>query len=218
MDVFGPKWENHARRLKENWERTVSPDDVVILAGDFSWGMSMGEALEDFRFVEALPGRKLLVKGNHDYWWGTASKIKSFFAQNGIESFDILHNNAFVCGDAAVCATRGWVLENGGMPDEHDKKIFAREMMRLEMSLKRAKEAGAGDITAVMHYPPLLRNFTDSPFTVLMRSYGVRRCLFGHLHGAAQSNAVTGLVDGIDYRLIAADYIDFCPRLIALLG
>ena len=178
----------------------------MVLCGDLSWGMSLEEAREDFAFLDALPGRKLLVKGNHDYWWTTASKMKAFFEENGFFTLDILHNNCHLYGETALCGTRGWFYEEDR--GEHSAKIFNRELIRLEASLKAA---GEREKLCFLHYPPLYQGYRCQEIIDLLERYGVALCCYGHLHGGSHRLAVTGRQGSVDYRLVAADYVGFTP-------
>lgn len=204
MDVFGGGWEGYVEKLKEGFA-PLGPEDTVVLCGDLSWGMSLEEAREDFAFLDALPGgRKLLLKGNHDYWWTTASKMEAFFAQNGFSTLRILHNNCYFYGETALCGTRGWFYEETG-----SQKVFLRELIRLEASLKAAGEVE--EKLCFLHYPPLYQGYSCPEIMELLERYGVSRCFYGHLHGGSHRLAVGGLRGNVDYRLIAADYVGFAP-------
>ena len=206
MDIFGEKWKNHAQKLKDGFS-IVGEDDLTVICGDISWGMGIEETKEDFLFIDALPGKKIILKGNHDYWWSTAAKAKKFFAQNGITTIDILYNNSFDYGEYAICGTRGWFYEEekGG---EHDAKIMRREIMRLEASLKAA---GDKKKLVFLHYPPVYTGTSAPEIVATLKDYGIRRCFYGHLHGNAIRYAVQGDVDGIRYKLVSADGLRFCP-------
>jgi len=207
MDVFGGGWEGYVDKLRAGFQ-VVGPGDTVVVCGDVSWGMSLEEAREDFAFLDALPGaRKLLLKGNHDYWWNTAAKMKGFFQANGFATLDILHNNCHLYGDVALCGTRGWFYEEDR--GEHSAKIFQRELIRLEASLKAA---GEREKLCFLHYPPLYRGYRCREILDLLGRYGVRLCCYGHLHGASRRLAVTGEVDGVEYSLVSADQLDFRPE------
>ena len=207
MDVFGGVWSGYVDKLRRSFEETVGPEDTVVLCGDVSWGMSLEEARPDFAFLDALPGRrKLLLKGNHDYWWTTAAKMTRFFADNGFTTLALLHNNCHRYGDAALCGTRGWFYEEDR--GEHSAKIFHRELIRLEASLKAA---GEGEKLCFLHYPPLAQGYRCQEILDLLERYGVRLCCYGHLHGPSHRLAVTGKRDGVDFRLVAADYVGFRP-------
>ena len=210
MDVFGSKWADHDRRLRENFAQLTNAD-TTVLCGDLSWSMSLEEASEDLRFIDALPGRKIILKGNHDYWWATAAKMQALFRRLGISSIEILHNNCCLYGETALCGTRGWFFEeeSGGA---HDRKIMNREIMRLEASLKAA---GEREKLCFLHYPPRYgADYVCREITELLSAYGVRECYYGHLHGPGQKGAVQGWVEGIHYQLVSADYLGFIPRRI----
>jgi hypothetical protein len=207
MDVFGGGWTGYVDKLREGFNATVSQGDTVVICGDVSWGMSLEEARADFAFLDALPGgRKLLLKGNHDYWWTTASKMKAFFAENGFSTLDVLHNNCHFYGETALCGTRGWFYEEDR--GEHSAKIFNRELIRLEASLKAA---GEREKLCFLHYPPLYQGYRCQEILDLLERYRVSLCCYGHLHGGSHRLAVTGRQGTVDYRLVAADYVGFRP-------
>ncbi len=208
MDVFGPGWENHVERLRDAFSQ-LHDDDVTVLCGDTSWGIDFAESLADFRFIDGLPGRKLLVKGNHDYWWNTAAKMRRFFAENGITTIDILHNNCHFYGEYALCGTRGWFFEEDQKP--HNEKVLRREVMRLEASLKLAE---GRPILAFLHYPPLYEGYRCAEILEVLQRYRVERCYYGHLHGPTHRRAMEGSYGGVDYYLISADYLRFIPKKI----
>ena len=209
MDVFGGGWTGYVDKLRQGFEE-VGPEDTVVLCGDLAWGMSLSEAREDFAFLNALPGqKKLLLKGNHDYWWTTASKMTQFFAENGFSTFEILHNNCHFYGDVALCGTRGWFYEEDR--GEHSAKIFNRELIRLEASLKAA---GEREKLCFLHYPPLYQGYRCQEIIDLLERYGVTHCYYGHLHGGSHRLAVQGLRESVDYQLVAADYLGFRPKKI----
>lgn len=211
MDVFGPKWANYVERIRENFSK-LNDDDVIVIAGDISWGMSLEQSLPDFQFIDALPGRKILLKGNHDYWWGTASKMKKFFAEHDITTLDILYNNAFFYGDHALCGTRGWFyeLDHHGT---HNEKVLLREIGRLETSLR---QAGDREILCFLHYPPLYQGYYCPEILRLLREYKVKQCYYGHLHGQSHRRAIEGPWNGTDFSLVSADYLQFVPKKIDL--
>lgn len=205
MEVFGPAWENYTARIGESLS-ALTAEDTLVLAGDTSWGMSLEEAEADFRFLDQFPCKKYLVKGNHDYWWTTASKMRAFFAENGFATLDILHNNCHFYGKTALCGTRGWFYEEDR--GEHSAKVFNRELIRLEASLKAA---GEGEKLAFLHYPPLYQGYRCQEIIQLLERYGVSLCCYGHLHGGSHRLAVTGQQGTVEYRLTAADYVGFQP-------
>ena len=208
MDVFGGGWEGYVEKLSAGFQ-AVEPQDTVVLCGDLSWGMSLEQARPDFAFLDALPGRKLLLKGNHDYWWTTASKMNAFFAENGFTTLHILHNNCYFYGETALCGTRGWFYEEE--QSGHNEKVFRRELIRLEASLKAA---GGHEKLCFLHYPPCYQGYTCPEIMELMERYGVKACYYGHLHGGSHRLAFNGRRGGIEYRLISADYLGFRPQII----
>lgn len=210
MDIFSG-WENYVERIERHWRETVGEEDTVVLAGDISWGMSLEGALNDLRFLERLPGKKLLVKGNHDYWWATGAKMQGFFEQNGLNSFSLLHNNAYPCEGAVLCGSRGWLFERG---EAHDRKILLREAMRLELSLK-AGEAFPGERIVFLHYPPIYGEEVSPEIIEVLHRYQVGRCYYGHIHSAGCSRALCGEWDGINFQLVSADFLRFRPLKIA---
>ena len=205
MDVFGGGWTGYVEKLQAGFE-DIQPEDTVVLCGDLSWGMSLEEAREDFAFLNELPGRKVMLKGNHDYWWNTASKMNKFFQENGFDTLNILHNNCILYGDVALCGTRGWFYEEDR--GEHSAKVFNRELMRLEASLKAA---GEREKLCFLHYPPLYQGYRCQEIIDLMERYEVKRCYYGHLHGGSHRLAIAGQVGSVEYHLVAADYLGFCP-------
>ena len=208
MDVFGPGWANHVQRLEEAFS-SLGEEDVTVLCGDTSWGIDLSQSLEDFRFIDRLPGKKLLVKGNHDYWWTTASKMRRFFQDNGLTTIDILHNNCHFYGDWAVCGTRGWFYEEE--QSGHNEKVFNREVIRLEASLKAA---GDRPILAFLHYPPLYTGYRCPEIIAKLEASGVKDCFYGHLHGPTHRRAIEGAVGTVGYHLVSADYLRFVPKKI----
>lgn len=208
MDVFGGAWDGYVEKLKLGFD-IVKPQDTVVLCGDISWGMSLEEAERDFAFLNALPGKKLLLKGNHDYWWTTASKMTRFFTDHGFHTLDILHNNCHFYGDVALCGTRGWFYEED--QEEHNEKVFNRELIRLEASLKAA---GEREKLCFLHYPPLYEGYKCPEIIALLEAYGVKTCYYGHLHGGSHRLAVEGPQGNVAYHLVSADYLHFVPKLI----
>ena len=211
MDIFGSRWENHAERLKQNWEENIGEDDTVLVCGDISWGLRLEEAMADFRWIESLPGRKIITKGNHDLWWGSVKKLNSIS-----ENIRFLQNDAELIFDGdrriCICGTRGWICPGTEGFDEHDEKIFKRELIRLEMSLKEAKKQEPDLIIAMLHYPPCNDKFQPSEFTNMLSRYGVKTCIYGHLHGKdAFKNGFQGILNGVEYKLVSLDYIEANP-------
>ena len=209
MDIFGDRWADHAEKLKNGFS-VLTEEDTCVICGDLSWGMGLEETGPDFDFIHSLPGRKIILKGNHDYWWSTASKVKRYFAERGIDSIDILFNNCFEYGEYAICGTRGWFYEEekGG---EHDKKIMNREIMRLETSLKAA---GDKKKLVFLHYPPIFLKYECPQILELLKEHEVRLCCYGHIHGKGCSYAFNGWRGGTEFRLVSADFLDFRPLLL----
>ena len=209
MNIF-PGWDDYEKRLKANWERLVEPEDTVVVAGDISWCMDMDEGVEDFRFLHNLPGRKIILKGNHDYWWSTKKKADEFFERNSFDTLHILHNNTYTCGGIAVCGTRGWFFD---AEKDADKKIVLREAGRLRASISKAKETGLEPVV-FLHYPPITsERKCDEIYNVLVEE-GIRRCYYGHLHSYSHLTAFNGVSDSIEFRLISADYLKFIPAYV----
>ena len=208
MEVF-PGWEKYQERLEENWLNSVKSDDIVVLAGDISWGMTMQQALPDFRFLNELPGRKIILKGNHDYWWGTMNKMENFLKENSLDSINILHNNHYEFMGKGICGTRGWVSING---ESQDEKVLKREVQRLDASIQSAVAAGLEPIV-FMHYPPIFAgNFNYDILEVLYRNK-IRECYYGHIHGrSAHELCVQGVYDDINFHLISGDFLQFKPE------
>lgn len=209
MDIFGSSWANYVDRLHENWQNVVTEEDTVVLPGDFSWATYLTDAERDFAFLHSLKGRKILLKGNHDYWWDTLSKLNRFTAEKGYHDIQFLQNNHFLCGGIAICGTRGWLPANEGHRSEEDQKIYSREIQRLELSLVSAPP----DVEKIVftHYPPLTLGTRENEFTAMMKKYNVRRCIYGHLHAKSAEKGLQGHFDAINYLLVSCDYLRFMP-------
>lgn len=205
MNIFGQNWDGYEDKLRKNWLDNICEKDTVLMAGDFSWGMNLDESVEDFKFLEALPGRKIMIKGNHDYWWETLNKLNGFKKANGFNSIEFLHNNFYVAEDFAVCGTRAWELGTGEVTGEKDKKVYEREKQRLIRSLTLAKEAGHNDIIAMTHY----NVGTNAEYVDILKKFGVKICIFGHLHGNADSLQYKR--EGIEFFCTSCDLINFSP-------
>lgn len=207
MDIFGG-WDNYTERLKENWQRLVKPEDTVVIPGDISWGMNLEQSKSDFEFIHLLNGKKIISKGNHDYFWTSKKKMEDFFAANGFDTLNIMHNNCYEYEGIGICGSRGWINETGNPEDE---KVLKREAQRLEVSIDCAEKQGLEPVV-FLHYPPVFAESVNLEiFDVLMR-HNIKYCFYGHLHGSlAHSKAVNGLYDGIQMRLISADYLQFVP-------
>ena len=211
MDVFGGKWIGYMDKLREGVS-VIGPEDTTVLLGDLSWALNLEGAVKDFAWINQIPGRKIILKGNHDYWWSTAAKFYKFCQENGFEDQWILNNNHYEYDGWAICGTRGWFFEEdrGGT---HDEKVFRRELIRLETSLK---SAGDKNKMVFLHYPPRYRGYECREIIELLERYEVRRCFYGHLHSESHKLAVEGLWGGVEYRLVSADYIGFKPVTVIL--
>lgn len=211
MNIFGDNWDNHEQKIKQNWIEKVKEDDIVVLPGDFSWAMSLSDAYLDFKYLNELPGKKILLKGNHDYWWTTLKKMKEFLQQHNLNNIDFIYNNSYCCENYIITGTRGWSLIdlNG------TQKILNRELIRLELSLKEGitKYGKDKQILVFMHYPPITKdiliNNQQSKFLELMKKYNVKMCMYGHLHSRSHKDAVEGNIQGIEFKLVSGDYLDF---------
>ena len=213
MSVFGPQWDRHFLRISESWRAQVREEDTVLIPGDISWAMQAEQAREDLEAIGKLPGRKVLIRGNHDYWWGAISRVREMLP----EGMYALQQDALDLGDCTVCGTRGWMIPTGETPlEERDLKIYRRELGRLDMALEQAKRAGDKPVIVMLHYPPLLRNQTESGFTQRMEEAGVRLCVYGHLHGSGIAAAFSGEKGGVRYMLASCDSLQFQVRRIEL--
>ena len=211
MDIFGGAWVGYMEKLKQGMS-VIGPEDTTVLLGDLSWALDLPSARDDFAWIDLIPGKKIILKGNHDYWWSTASKFYKFCEENSFSDMYILNNNFFEYEGFAICGTRGWFFEEE-RGSEHDEKVFKRELLRLEASLK-----AAGDLPKIvfLHYPPRYKGYTCDPILDLLKQYDVRRCYYGHLHGASHGLAMEGLWDGVDFKLVSADRINFAPQAVNL--
>lgn len=205
MDIFHG-WENYLERLETSWREQVAPEDTVVVAGDLSWALKLEQTEADFRFLDSLPGRKLLMKGNHDYWWSTRNKMESYFAALGLKTLGILHNNAEQAEGVWLCGSRGWMFENGA---PHDSKIVQREAGRIRASLEAA--GSDGQRLLFLHYPPIYGNQSIPAFFDVMEQYGVHHCYYGHLHGGSRAAAFEGIHRGVELHLVSADALGFSP-------
>ena len=207
MDVFGG-WKNYTERLFDNWQRLVEEEDTVVIAGDISWAMKLADTEADFRFIHSLKGKKLLMKGNHDYWWTTKAKMDKFLAEKELSSLSILHNNYFVADGMALCGSRGWFYD---AETDADMLILHREVGRLRMSIEPAIKDGY-DPLVFLHYPPLYNGVECEEILSVLREYGIKKCFYGHIHGGnAAKRAFIGEKYGIQFRLIACDHLGFMP-------
>ena len=207
MDIFGESWKEHDKKIKANWLDKVKESDFVLLPGDFSWATYINEAKEDFEFINNLPGTKLLLKGNHDYWWETLTKMRNFLNENNYQNIDFIYNNSYCCENKIIVGTRGWSEQ-----EDDAKKIIKRENIRLELSLNDgvSKYGNDKEIIVCMHYPPF-NSFEEEELSFIstLKKYNVKTCIYGHIHGEKAKEAITGNIDGINYILASADYTNF---------
>ncbi len=220
MEVFGRRWSGYIDKISKNWTSIVNSDDTVIVPGDISWALSLEEAESDLKFINALPGKKIFLKGNHDFWWSTLSKMNAFFEKNEITTIDFLYNNALIVEDFILCGSRGWYQDNDNekaRQDNNYEKIIARECIRLKLSLDEGKkfkeEHTDKELVVFMHFPPFWNRFECREFIDILKEYGVKRCYFGHIHGNYTAPRYVEH-EGVDFIIVSADYLEFAPRLI----
>lgn len=207
MDTFNG-WNNYTQRLEKNWNNLVGKDDYVIIAGDISWAMNFEQLVPDFRFLNSLNGKKIIGKGNHDYWWNTVTKMNKFLEENEFDTISFLYNNAYDFDGFSVCGSRGWFFDSD---EAHDEKVLNREIMRLQMSIDCANNE---EKIVFLHYPPVTTNEKCDEILQTLKANGIKKCYYGHLHGMAAKFSVDGKVDDIDFKLISADRLNFTPYLI----
>ena len=211
MDIFGENWIGHEEKIKQDWIKKVKENDLVIIPGDFSWETYLENTELDFNFLNSLPGKKLLLKGNHDYWWTTLTNMKKFLKEKDFTNIDFLYNNSYEYENKIICGTRGWSIAD----HETDKKLINRELIRLELSLKNGIElyGNQKEIIVFMHYPPITKSIIlsnqETDFVNLMKKYNVKRCYYAHLHGVSINDAIEGNIEGIEFKLVSADGLDF---------
>ena len=215
MNIFGEKWNNYTERLFENWQKTVTDDDIVVIPGDISWATYLDDCYADFKYIESLKGKKIILKGNHDYWWTTVNKMNGYARKNSFSTLSFLQNSSVIYNSTAICGTRGWTIKTPGY-SELNEKIFEREKRRLVLSLEDAKKYNPDEIIVAMHYPPVEAENPNRDFIDIMKEYGVKKCVYGHLHAQSHKRAVTGDFDGIELILVAGDYINFEPIMLKL--
>lgn len=210
MDVF-PGWSNYTDRIEKNWNHLIRENDTVVIAGDISWAMELRETSADFSFIHKLPGKKIILKGNHDYWWTTKKKMDAYLSESGFDSISILHNNYYTADGLALCGSRGWFYD---AETDADMKVLNREAGRLRMSIEPAIKAGYEPIV-FLHYPPIYNNMECYEITAVLREYGIKKCFYGHIHGGnAAKRAFIGEKDGIRYKLVSCDHIGFTPMAV----
>ena len=206
MDIFGSRWENHCYKLAENWRERVTPEDWVLICGDISWAMHLEDARPDLEFLGKLTGQKIIVRGNHDYWWKSISKVRAELPAG----MYALQNDFISLGDIAVCGTRGWTMPNGQMTPE-DEKVYRREILRAKMSFEKASRAGFTKMIFMMHYPPFNNGRLDTEFGELFKEYSPAACVYGHLHGHDHRHAFEGTINGTRFHFVSVDFTGFSP-------
>ncbi len=210
MDIFGNRWNNYIEKIESNWCSAVRSDDTVIISGDISWAMTLEEAKKDLLFLESLPGKKILGRGNHDYWWDTVRKMTAFFEKNNINSINFLYNNAYAINDIVVCGSRGWYNDQKTAPDDSDyKKIVLREVARLELSFNCA-DTLQGERVVFMHFPPVFKNYLCNEMIDVLHKHHIQRCYYGHIHTMYDIPAVFEY-ENITFTITSSDYLNFTP-------
>ena len=207
MDIFGDNWENHEKKISNNWIKKVKENDLVLLLGDFSWAMYIEEAKKDFEYLNRLPGNKLLLKGNHDYWWESITKMRKFLEENNFKNIDFIYNNSYLWENKIIVGTRGWSEQ-----EEKPEKIIRRESIRLQISIQDGitKYGDDKEIIVCMHYPPFNRFEEEAlNFIKTMKKYNVKTCIYGHIHGEAGKDAIQGEINGIKYIMASSDQTNF---------
>lgn len=206
MDIFGERWLNHDEKIKNNWISKIKEDDTILIAGDISWSIKSDDSKVDLDWIDSLPGKKIISKGNHDYWWGSISKLNGMY-----ENTKFLQNNFYKYEEYAICGTRGWICPESDKFGAKDEKIYAREQIRLRLSLEAAKKAGYSKFIVMIHYPPINEGLEETAFTEIFKEYSVEKVIFGHLHGPSNVKATDGFIDGIEYIMTSCDFINFDP-------
>lgn len=207
MNIFGNNWNNHEEKIKLDWISKVKEGDTVVLPGDFSWAMNLKDTKKDFEYINNLPGKKIMSKGNHEYWWTTVTNIKKFLKENNFSNIDFLYNNSIEVEDKLICGTRGWNLN---LENETSNKIITREEIRLEISIQDAINKNLDkEIIVFMHYPPIIKQNLNTGFFKILKKYNIKRCYYAHLHGNSIKEALNGVYDGIEFKLVSADGLDF---------
>lgn len=207
MNIFGNNWNNHEEKIKLDWISKVKEEDTVVLPGDFSWAMNLKDTKKDFEYINNLPGRKIMSKGNHEYWWTTVTNIKKFLKENNFSNIDFLYNNSIEVEDKLICGTRGWNLN---LESETSNKIITREEIRLENSIQDAINKNLDkEIIVFMHYPPIIKQNLNTGFFKILKKYNIKRCYYAHLHGNSIKEALNGVYDRIEFKLVSADGLDF---------
>lgn len=208
MNIFGSNWENHEEKIKGDWLSKVKPEDTVIHPGDFSWAMKLEDTKLDFEYLNSLPGKKIMMKGNHEYWWTTVTNMKKFLNENNFQNIEFLQNNSIEVENKVICGTRGWTLVN--QDTENSKMIIAREVLRLELSIQDGLKRNSNkEIIVFMHYPPVIKQNLNTEFMKILKKYNIKRCYYAHLHGKSIGEAIQGNIDGIEFKLVSCDSLEF---------
>lgn len=220
MNIFGDNWNGHEEKIKKDWINKVTDNDIVVLPGDFSWSMKLEDTKKDFEYINNFPGKKLLLKGNHDYWWNTISKMRTFLKENNFEKIDFIYNQGYIIENYIIAGTRGWSL----LDEEKNEKVLNRELSRLETSIKDGMQKlkseceknntkSSKELIVFMHYPPIsnvkILNKEETKFVEIMKKYNVKKCFYGHLHGNSIKDAFEGEFEGIEFKLVSADGLNF---------
>ncbi len=209
MDIFGVNWENHYEKIAISWKNKVTEKDLVVLPGDFSWAMNLEDTLDDFKYLSSLPGKKLLLKGNHDYWWNSLTKNREFIKKNNFENIDFIQNNSYLFDNKIIVGTRGWIYDES----VENLKILNREKIRLELSIKDALQKFGEDkeIIVFMHYPPFGKEDIIKEYDLkeILHKYNIKKCFYGHLHGDSCNSSMQGNIENIEYKLVSSDYLNF---------
>ena len=206
MDIFGENWTNHEEKIKQDWLSKVKEEDTVVHLGDFSWAMHLKDTVKDFEFLDSLPGKKILLKGNHEYWWTTVTNMNNFLEEHNLKNIYFLQNNSFEIEDKVICGTRGWTLLNEDT--QNSKKMLAREAQRLELSIQHGLGKNK-EIIVFMHYPPIVKQNIDTEFMKILKKYDIKKCYYAHLHSKSIEDAVEGVIQEIEFKLVSADALDF---------
>lgn len=206
MGVFGDIWSEHYEKIEKNWLEKVKPEDTVLIAGDISWGMKLDEALKDLEFIHKLPGKKVIIKGNHDYWWSSISKLNNLY-----DDIFFIQNTHYIWNDYAICGTRGWIALDG---EEHNETVYKRELLRLDMSIQSALKKGVTKIIVMMHYPPITKYTKCREFLEILEKYNIEKVIYGHIHSSAKNICFNGIYNSVEYICTSADIINFDPVLI----
>lgn len=210
MDIFGDNWQHHQKKIEDNWRKIITEQDTILIPGDISWGLNLAEAKCDLDFIADLPGEKILLRGNHDYWWSSAARLNAMY-----EKMYFIQNDYVEYNGKAVCGSRGWTLPNEQKFDARDMKIYKRELIRCRLSLERAAANKYEEIIFMMHFPPAMMGVAENAFMDILKEYPIKTVVYGHLHGSGNyDTGIKGIQGGIEYHLVSSDYLGFCPKKI----